>query len=114
GGGDFKAGGVRLAAVLLILDYYRLRRFGGDRRRWLESGLRAGGEKVPFFLVSLVFMGLAIAAKPQSRFSIEQYQPSASIAQASYGTWFYLIKTLVPVDMIAFYPTPKVIEGLSP
>ena len=75
----FKAVAVSLPAVLLILDVYPLRRFGDGPGRWFGSAARKVLlEKVPFVLVSLVFMGLAIAAKPQSRVAIEHYDASAA------------------------------------
>ncbi len=52
-------------------------------------------------------MGLAIAAKPQSRFPVEHYDAWEGIAQACYGTWFYIVKTLLPLDLIAVYPIPR-------
>ena len=70
---------VSLPAVLLILDVYPLRRFGDGPGRWFGSAARrAWWEKVPFVIVSLVFMGVAIAARRQSLVSIEQNDASAS------------------------------------
>ena len=60
----FKAVAVSLPVVLLILDVYPLRRFGDGPGRWFGAAARrAWWEKVPFVMVSLVFMGLAIAAR---------------------------------------------------
>ena len=57
----FKAAAVSLPAVLLILDVYPLRRFASGPRRWFGAAARRDcWEKVPFFLVSLVFMGVAL------------------------------------------------------
>jgi tetratricopeptide (TPR) repeat protein len=105
-----KAVAVSLPAVLLILDYYPLRRLGGGPARWLgRSAWRAWIEKIPFFVLSLVFMDLAIMAKrhspkllPVQSFGIS----SGQIAQACYGIWFYLVKTFVPVNITAYYPLP--------
>jgi tetratricopeptide (TPR) repeat protein len=110
-----KAVAVSLPVALFILDVYPLRRFNATPGRWFgPSGRRACWEKVPFVIVSLIFMGLAIAAKPQSRASVEDYQASARLAQACHGAWFYIIKTVLPVDLIAFYPAPREIDWLSP
>ena len=107
----FHAVAVSLPAVLLILDVYPLRRFGDGPGRWFgASARRALLEKVPFVMTSLLFMGLAIAAKPQSRFPVEHYDASGGIAQACYGIWFYILKTVLPLDLIALYPLPKEIE----
>ncbi len=55
---------VSLPAVLLILDVYPLRRLGDGPGRWFgPSARKVWWEKVPFVMVSLVFMGLAIAAR---------------------------------------------------
>ncbi len=62
----FKALAVSLPAVLLILDVYPLRRFRDGTGRWFgASARRALLEKVPFVMVSLLFMGLTIAAAPR-------------------------------------------------
>ena len=59
---------VSLPVVLLILDVYPLRRFGDGPGRWFgPAARRVWWEKVPFVMVSLVFMGLAIAARRRSR-----------------------------------------------
>jgi len=109
-----KAVAVSLPAVLLILDVYPLRRFRDGPGRWFGSAARkVWWEKVPFVMVSLVFMGLAIAAKPRSRFPIERYGASAGIAQACYGIWFYILKTVLPLDLNACYPSPREISWLA-
>jgi tetratricopeptide (TPR) repeat protein len=71
---------------------------------------------VPFVLLSLVFMGLAIAAKQHARalVPIERYGVSARIPQACYGVWFYLIKTVLPWDITALYPFPQRIDWFAP
>ncbi len=111
----FKAVAVSLPAVLLILDVYPLRRFGDGPGRWYRSSARRVlWEKVPFVLVSLVFMGLAITAKPHTQVYIKRYDASARFAQACYGTWFYIEKTVLPLDLTAFYPTPADLNWLAP
>ena len=110
----FKAVAVSLPAVLLILDVYPLRRFGEGAGRWFGASARSALlEKIPFVMVSLVFMGLAIAARVQSPFLIEQYDASEAIAQACYAIWFYIEKTVLPLDLIAFYPLPKGLNWLA-
>ena len=110
----FKAVAVSLPAVLLILDVYPLRRFGDGPGRWFgASARRVLLEKVPFVMTSLVFMGLAIAAKPQSPVPIEHYDASEGIAQACYAIWFYISKTVLPLDLIAFYPLPGELNWLA-
>ena len=110
----FHALPVSLPAVLLILDVYPLRRFSNETGRWLgASARRTLLEKVPFVMTSLLFMGLAIAAKPQSEFPLEHYDASEGVAEACYGIWFYIEKTVLPLDLIAFYPVPKDLNWLA-
>ena len=100
--------------MLLILDVYPLRRFGDGPQRWFGTAARrVWREKVPFILVSLVFMGVAVAAKGAAVFSTRQNGISARLAQAAYGTWFYLFKTVLPLDLVAAYPSPTKINWLA-
>ena len=111
----FKALAVSLPVVLLILDVYPLRRIPDATGQWLGSSTwRALLEKVPFVVTSLFFMGLAIAVREQSPFRVEPYDASEGIAQACYGTWFYLWKTVLPLNLIAVYPLPRKLNWLAP
>ncbi len=112
-----KAPAVALPAALLILDVYPLRRLGGGPGRWFGPRARQVWlEKLPFVAMSLVFMELAVAAKESSRtiMPLEQGGIAGRIAQACYGTWFYLIKTVIPRDITAFYPLPQRIDWFAP
>ncbi len=105
---------VSLPAVLLILDIYPLRRFPDSTGRWFgASARRALLEKVPFVMVSVLFMGVAIAVRGQSPFLIEHYDVSVGIAQACYGIWFYILKTLVPLNLTALYLLPLELNWLK-
>ena len=106
---------VSLPAVLLILDVYPLRRFGNDRSRWFAPAVRRVWlEKIPFVITSLVFMGVAIAARRRALISIEQNDASTNIAQVCYGIWFYIVKTVLPLDLVAVYPSPAEIDWFAP
>jgi tetratricopeptide (TPR) repeat protein len=114
-----KAVAVSLPAVLLILDFYPLRRLGGGRGmgRWFgQAARKVWLEKVPFVLLSLVFVVIAIAAKQHlhSLIPIEQYSARARIAQACWGIWFYVVKTLWPLDLSPVYPLPTQIDPTAP
>ncbi len=110
----FKAAAVSLPAVLLILDVYPLRRFRDETRRWFgASARRALLEKVPLVMTSLCLMGLAIAVRAQSRFLVEHYEASKGIAQACYAIWFYIQKTVLPLDLTATYLLPRELNWLA-
>ena len=111
----FKAVAVSLPAVLLILDVYPLRRFPDEAGRWFgASARRALLEKVPFVMTSFLFMGVAIAARAQSGFRIEDYHASIAISKACYAIWFYIRKTMLPLNLIAFYQLPRELKSLAP
>ncbi len=110
----FKAVAVNLPVVLLILDVYPLRRLPDATGRWFgPSARRVLWEKAPFVVLSLVFMGVAIRAREQSPFLVESYEVSEGIVQACYAVWFYILKTLWPRDLIAFYPLPHGLNWLA-
>ena len=113
-----KAVAVSVPLVLLILDVYPLRRLGGGPGRWFgPSARKVWCEKVPFFLLSLEFMGVAIAAKALAlrsrRFSMPSFS-ARNIAHACYGIWFYLVKTVLPLEITAYYPLPERIDWFAP
>jgi protein O-mannosyl-transferase len=104
---------VSLPAVLLILDVYPLQRFGNGPGWFGVPARKAWREKVPFILASLIFVGLAVAARRRDVFTIERPDASARIAQACYATWFYVVKTLLPLDLAVVYPLPREIDWLA-
>ena len=112
-----KAVAVSLPVVLLILDVYPLRRLGGGPGRWFGPTVRrVWWEKLPFVALSLIFMVLAIVARAHDRHLVplEDRGLSARIAQACYGIWFYVIKTVLPSGITAFYPLPPRVEWYDP
>ncbi len=109
----FKGVPMGLPAVLLILDVYPLRRFGDGTGRWFgASARRALLEKVPFVMVSLAFMGLAIAAKAEPRYQMGHYDVPEGIAKACYRIWSYIEKTVLPLNLTAWYPIPRELNWL--
>jgi len=105
-----KAVAVTLPAVLLILDVYPLGRLGGGPGRWLgPSARRVWWEKIPFGVLSLVFMGLAIVGRVEDKHlvSYQQSDIAARLSQSCYGIWLYLIKTVLPTNITACYPVPE-------
>jgi tetratricopeptide (TPR) repeat protein len=110
-----KAVAVPVPAVLILLDVYPLRRLGPGR--WSGPGARAAWlEKVPFFALILAFMILALLGKRSnnSLIPVQDYGPWARVTQSCYGVWFYLVKTLVPTDLTAYYPLPRRTEFSGP
>ncbi len=105
----FKAVAVTLPVILLILDIWPLRRVGG-KSGWVNR--RALGvllEKIPFFAVAVVVSLWATAAKDYggSRLPVVDFDADAQFAQSAYGVLFYLVKTIWPAGLHAYYRLPE-------
>lgn len=102
----FKAPAIGLPLVLLLLDLAPL----GRLKRGEEGVRRAWLEKIPYFVLSVVFAGLAMAARRdfvESR-GIELAAPSLLErgALAGWSAAHYLVETLVPTRLLAAEPPP--------
>lgn len=98
-----KSMAVTLPLVLLLLDYY----LSDDRLAW-----KAVMNKMPFFVVSLVF-GIVALKSQQAQGYIADYH--FSILQkffiACYSVSFYILKLIVPVNLSCLHPLP--VKGLN-
>jgi tetratricopeptide (TPR) repeat protein len=105
-----RALGVTFPAVLLLLDWYPLRRIGG-RGGWMGRAVwRVCAEKIPFALLALIFV---IVAPIAARFSgasatLAEHGLLGRTAQACYGLIFYLWKTVLPFKLAPLYEIPPV------
>jgi len=108
-----KAASLGLPGVLLVLDVYPLCR--------LSSGKWSGPagfqccvwlEKLPYVALSLIFGVLAVAAKQADRtlVNVEESGIMGRLALACYSVWFYLIKTLWPINLHAFPMRPEPLD----
>lgn len=105
---------VTLPAVLLVLDFYPLGRFGVGPGRWTEAAFRRLClEKLPFLALSIADTALAlfIAQHEHSYKSLAGAGWLARTAAATYSLAFYLWKTVAPIHLTPFYPlTPHKID----
>ena len=101
-----KASGVTLPLVLIILDFYPLRRL--EKRTW---GVWL--EKIPYLLPALAAAALALAGQRQAGAMepLATYGLLPRLCQAVFGATFYLWKTLIPWRLLPLYRFP---EQLSP
>jgi tetratricopeptide (TPR) repeat protein len=117
-----KAVAVTLPLILLIVDAYPLRRFGGaGRLRGLLAGPAARWvwlEKLPFVALGLVFMSVAVQAKRAFVMAfgvvIDQGPLKERVAQSCYSACFYLARTAWPARISAYYPLPRRVEWSDP
>lgn len=93
-----------LPAVMLLLDYWPLKRFELKKENFFSRQLK---EKTPFFVLSAIFMIITIAARynrPYTPFPLD-----ARLANALVSFVTYLEKTLWPRNIAFFYPFPTYI-----
>lgn len=108
-----KAASLGLPCVLLILDVYPLGRLNGHRSSDTKSPQWSIWlEKSPYALLSLLFGIVAVAAKrsDSTLVNVEQAGLLGRLALASYSIWFYLIKTLWPINLHAFPMRPEPLD----
>jgi tetratricopeptide (TPR) repeat protein len=95
----FKAVAISLPVVLLILDYYPLRR----------RGVRILLDKLPLAIIAIPICIWAVAAKDigDSRAPLSEFSTDARLAHAAYGLVFYLARSIVPDNLSPYYSLPK-------
>ena len=99
-----KGQAVTLPVVLVLIDWLNKRTFNA----------KALLEKVPFFLMALVFGVIAVLAQQESKAiqDIPDYTFLHRVLFAGYALFTYVWKFFVPVNLSAFYPYP--IKGTMP
>ncbi|MFC2149638.1 tetratricopeptide repeat protein [Candidatus Auribacterota bacterium] len=97
--------GITLPVVLLLIDYFMDNKF--SKKIILN--------KIPFFLLTLAFIIIAFYARYTRILFI---QPTLNtfdnLFVANFGLLFYLIKTVFPLNLSCYYPTPLKVGGLLP
>jgi protein O-mannosyl-transferase len=101
---------VSLPLVLLILDWYPFGRVRSWKTLW-----PAGVEKLPFFVLSLASSVMTILAQRagEAIVSVEQITLPERALVAVKALVAYLGKMLLPINLIPFYPYPKVVPLFS-
>lgn len=95
-----KGQGVTLAVTLIIIDWFK-------GRGLLSKKVIL--EKIPFFVIALVFGIIAILGHKASGTLEEEavvYEFHERFAFACYGFTQYIIKSIIPYELSAFYPYP--------
>ena len=108
---------VSIPVLLVVLDIYPLRRLPGDPRRWfLPEYRRTWLEKIPFFALAAAFgaLGYVCQEKAGALTSYQAFGFGARAAQILFSLFFYIKKTLVPLDLSPLYRLPDGFGLLSP
>ena len=112
-----KAWGITLPVILLILDFYPLRRFGATAEPTAKETKANVSklllEKLPFAAIAF---GLAIVAYiGQKKWGIESETLTLAkkLAVSSYALCFYVWKTIVPLNLSPLYLLPPDLNPLA-
>lgn len=93
---------VSLPLVLLILDYYPLKRFAFKKE--LKDLFSVVLEKIPYFMVSFALISITLLGQSTIG-AIDYGQPfPARCLIALHALSFYIIKLLFPFNLAPFYP----------
>ena len=94
-----KGQAVVLVVILPFIDYVK-------DRKWFSKEVLS--EKLPFFILTLIFSWLAFRAQAAvSTLNFEYFSLPERIAFASFGAAQYFIKSIFPFSLSAFYPYPS-------
>jgi hypothetical protein len=112
-----RAMGMTLPLILLVLDWYPLRRLPGGCGRWMTRDVRGVWlEKIPFLVLALGAGIVALLAQHQSTatLSLVTHGAGARLAQSAFGLVFYLWKTILPIDLVPLYMLDLPLDVFAP
>ncbi len=98
-----------LPLVLLLLDYYPLRR-NRDRADWMRDLIEKGAWLGLGFFLALGFMKMMnalLGMPPMFQVSEPDLLKSVRPAIAAYALWFSVFKTFLPLNLVAYVPIPR-------
>ncbi len=100
-----RAMGVTLPLILLLLDWYPLRRFELHERLPATPLWRLLAEKILFFLPAIAIAAVAPLAQVRAGATpnLQSHDALSRLAQACYGLVFYLCKTFWPTRLSPIY-----------
>jgi protein O-mannosyl-transferase len=103
-----KASAITLPVVLVILDFYPLKRLRTESGAWLGPAARKVWlEKILFIPPAIGFALIALFAQSSSgALRTLDYGVGRRFAQAFYGIAFYLWKMLIPINLSPIYGIP--------
>ncbi|KPJ57977.1 MAG: hypothetical protein AMJ42_04140 [Deltaproteobacteria bacterium DG_8] len=102
---------VTFPVVILLLDFYPLKRLSGNSPKKLSVML----EKTPFFILSIIFSVLAIITQKTGGAirNLEELYFTARLLNALKAVVFYMIKMLWSTQLVPLYRLPSVINPLD-
>jgi tetratricopeptide (TPR) repeat protein len=95
--------------IMLLLDYWPLRRFEpASVQSQLSRSLRLVGEKIPFFVLAALASVVTFVAQRHagSLMTVEYLPLSARVGNGLISYWRHLGRLFGPADLAVFYPHP--------
>jgi Flp pilus assembly protein TadD len=103
-----------LPLVLVILDFYPLRRMGSSPRDWVSGRARSVWlEKVPFILLAVAAAVIAFNVQRTTGY-LTPATPATRVAITAHNVWFHAWKTFVPLNLSPVYELPLSVSPLEP
>jgi hypothetical protein len=92
--------------ILVIIDYIN------DKRLHLKTQLN----KIPFFIIALIFGIIAIKAQATDKgiFDTSSFTLFDKIVLPTYGMLFYIVKMIYPANLSIIYPYPDKTSSMLP
>lgn len=97
-----RAWGITLPVILIVLDFYPLRRLNGNLGSIFKNKLIII-EKIPFFLLGLAAGIIAFFAKKASMINMTEHNIFERFIQSMNSLYFYVLKTLLPSNLSPLY-----------
>lgn len=97
---------VTLPFLLLLLDFWPLRRIELNSPVWLRATSILVFEKIPFFVMAAAASFLAYFAQGDAVAPLQHLSFAQRLANAVVSYPRYISKTLWPVDLAVYYPHP--------
>jgi tetratricopeptide (TPR) repeat protein len=105
--------GITMPLVLLVLDVYPLRRL--PRGEEMAAGRQLIIEKIPYVVVAAgAALLVLLARQPEAMATLAEHGLAARTMEVFYGLWFYVWKTLVPMNLSPLYLLEKPLHPAAP
>ena len=99
-----KPAAITFPFILILIDYYTERKF--DKWLWIE--------KIPFFIISILFGIIALVAQEADGLLHNTYSLSQRFFFGSHSLLSYFFKLFFPINLSIFYPYPTITDGSLP
>lgn len=114
-----KSWGMSFFVILLVLDWYPLRRLPAQPWKWVSrSCLPVLAEKMPFFVIGIACAAMAGLAQKSAEGgamrTLADWPLENRIAQAAHGLVFYFWKSVAPGGLAPLYELPLGMNPFAP